>query len=788
MVRHLRKSHDGAQLSDNVLQEAEQEPAANKNAEMEVVQESSSAKQIDPIKSTSDLPIKTQSVNNTNLPNASNFKDEKSQNNVSIVKASELKEEQTKPSDSKFDNENDDDEDNFRFGCDQCWFAAETEAQLSEHVKAKHPIVDLTESDQIDNPEMETSDETVKEKITEITNLTTQTKLAAAETVVATPTEQEATETVNDLEVVKTVSQSPTTEKDEPVASKPSEKEEKETEIVSKEAKNVAKGAEIINIDNQTEKESIVLPQQSSTEWAFEEEDEVDSRFQCNFCWFASETSEELSDHFKNSHESNHEDDPAINEDKNESSKSTINESLELTKTSEVEKECNVAIDATNTDMVVETEKTVSHLSTESANQSTDIEIVANESGSESTQTSSKSSEYNPLLNENMDEDVECIEVIQPKEVSTLSHSNEVQTIETEKNKEVSEKMDQSTSECLSISTTAAHVTESVQEETVIDLESTKSNHEPTVIDLESSESVQEPTVIELESIEPVEIPTLIVKESSETVKEFTAIETESTIQESNNPPSNSTDSTTSLQRSDCQMMEIETEQNNEAPLQAIPTQMKDQNEIQEMEVEFTQSKSTSEGSKMASEISSMETVKDSEMVSVESEMLAKSSQKDQNNSEKASKISAEIDFKAELFLESSEMETAAPESLNILYEMDFKTELFRESSEMVPNAPNKVPESSDNENRFNMECNLCDFSTFSSDEMETHLGWEGHFALGQENLCQHCSYMSASKEDLIEHGKTHFHDFSLTEFVCCKCEHKSKNREQMEEHLKEAH
>ena len=39
----------------------------------------------------------------------------------------------------------DDEEENFRHGCDQCWFAAETAEELSKHVETKHKVVEIVE-------------------------------------------------------------------------------------------------------------------------------------------------------------------------------------------------------------------------------------------------------------------------------------------------------------------------------------------------------------------------------------------------------------------------------------------------------------------------------------------------------------------------------------------------------------------------------------------------------------------------------------------------------------------
>ena len=89
---------------------------------------------------------------------------------------------------------------------------------------------------------------------------------------------------------------------------------------------------------------------------------------------------------------------------------------------------------------------------------------------------------------------------------------------------------------------------------------------------------------------------------------------------------------------------------------------------------------------------------------------------------------------------------------------------------------------------KFAIECSLCDYSTGNPVEMETHLSCEGHFSLGQENICQHCAYMSTSKEELIKHGQSHNKEFSLSDYVCLKCDYKASNSENIDGHWSQAH
>jgi hypothetical protein len=767
MVRHLKKSHNGAELVSDQPEQA----ASNNNDETGLDQEPSTL-----TNTKSDLPNPaSQAAIVHNVLDAS------------TVKASE----NTRVVFTGFnDNQDNDDEDNFRFGCDQCWFAAETEVQLSEHVQAKHLIVELTESDQQDNmTESDQQDNLTKsvqqdnlakettEKINPVSDkisneiivetVPTSTRLVATEVVSSTQTQLEADST--DLDIVEIISQPLD------VASEPSEKKQKSTEIVSHTFET-----EIINKVTSNEEEPTVFPNQSSTESMFEDDaDETDSRFQCNLCWFASETNEELSNHIKTNHESDLGAETEMEEDKNKIS--TINKPAKVTETSN--KSPEVLVQSSEAEMEIAKTKTgISCEPQENAQssnhrQTSEIEILSKES--ESLQISNKLPEIVELLDEddNVEKESNLTEVFQPKEIdidSTLTISNEEPMIK-DGDKDVSEKMDQTSPDCLNVSSVAQsnesveEPSETVKQPTLVDLEPNETVQQPTVMDSELTVTVQQPTVIDLELIETVQQPT--------------------------DPLSN----LTSIQNVDCQPMDTENESNNEDPLQSNEHQ-EDQNMDQEMEAETNQSKSaldliqvaeTLESSKVVPEvidISSMETTEVPNEVRKDSELDLAS---------ESSQFPTEIDDKMDLLFEAPKMapessqkvpessEMVMPsESSKDLTDKNAEAELFFESSEMVTDA-SKI---SDSEKAFSIDCNLCEFSTFEFDKMETHLGWEGHFALGQENLCQHCTYMSATKEDLLEHGKTHFEDFALASFVCCKCEHISKSQDHIEEHVKEAH
>ena len=95
---------------------------------------------------------------------------------------------------------------------------------------------------------------------------------------------------------------------------------------------------------------------------------------------------------------------------------------------------------------------------------------------------------------------------------------------------------------------------------------------------------------------------------------------------------------------------------------------------------------------------------------------------------------------------------------------------------------------SSANTNKFKIQCNLCDFSTSDSGLMDNHLGWDGHFRLGQENICQHCTFAASTKEEYLEHGQLHSDTFSLADWHCLACSFKTGQAETIETHLKESH
>ena len=85
---------------------------------------------------------------------------------------------------------------------------------------------------------------------------------------------------------------------------------------------------------------------------------------------------------------------------------------------------------------------------------------------------------------------------------------------------------------------------------------------------------------------------------------------------------------------------------------------------------------------------------------------------------------------------------------------------------------------------KFMIGCNLCDFLTNEATAMDNHLGWNGHFKLGQENLCVFCTFMASTKEEFLNHVKQlHSDNFTLSEWWCSKCDYKSKTGYEMEEH-----
>ena len=96
----------------------------------------------------------------------------------------------------------------------------------------------------------------------------------------------------------------------------------------------------------------------------------------------------------------------------------------------------------------------------------------------------------------------------------------------------------------------------------------------------------------------------------------------------------------------------------------------------------------------------------------------------------------------------------------------------------------NKSTDEKEKLSKFIIGCNLCDFLTTNATAMEDHLGWNGHFKLGQENLCVFCTFMASTKEEFVNHVKQlHSDTFTLAEWCCSKCDYKSKNGDEMEDH-----
>ena len=86
------------------------------------------------------------------------------------------------------------------------------------------------------------------------------------------------------------------------------------------------------------------------------------------------------------------------------------------------------------------------------------------------------------------------------------------------------------------------------------------------------------------------------------------------------------------------------------------------------------------------------------------------------------------------------------------------------------------------------MKCGLCDFKTLAVDEMNSHIGREGHFAAGKLPICPHCPFVAASPQELLDHGKSHFAGFTLVSYFCSKCSFKSTDVEAIEKHQQIVH
>jgi hypothetical protein len=88
------------------------------------------------------------------------------------------------------------------------------------------------------------------------------------------------------------------------------------------------------------------------------------------------------------------------------------------------------------------------------------------------------------------------------------------------------------------------------------------------------------------------------------------------------------------------------------------------------------------------------------------------------------------------------------------------------------------------NGNKFSLKCSLCKETFSNENEMENHLGPQGHFAPGKSVICEECPFMATSKEELLDHGKSHYDGFKLFEYHCKKCSFKSMGVERIRMHL----
>jgi hypothetical protein len=88
------------------------------------------------------------------------------------------------------------------------------------------------------------------------------------------------------------------------------------------------------------------------------------------------------------------------------------------------------------------------------------------------------------------------------------------------------------------------------------------------------------------------------------------------------------------------------------------------------------------------------------------------------------------------------------------------------------------------NGNKFSLKCSLCKETFSNENEMENHLGPQGHFAPGKSVICEECPFMATSKDELLDHGKSHYDGFKLFEYHCKKCSFKSMGVERIRMHL----
>ena len=81
------------------------------------------------------------------------------------------------------------------------------------------------------------------------------------------------------------------------------------------------------------------------------------------------------------------------------------------------------------------------------------------------------------------------------------------------------------------------------------------------------------------------------------------------------------------------------------------------------------------------------------------------------------------------------------------------------------------------------MKCGLCDFKTSDLEEMNNHIGKDGHFAVGKQAICPHCPYIAAHPQELLNHGKSHFAGFVLIYYLCTFCNFRSLTLDGIEKH-----
>jgi hypothetical protein len=86
------------------------------------------------------------------------------------------------------------------------------------------------------------------------------------------------------------------------------------------------------------------------------------------------------------------------------------------------------------------------------------------------------------------------------------------------------------------------------------------------------------------------------------------------------------------------------------------------------------------------------------------------------------------------------------------------------------------------------MKCGLCEFKSSNVEEINNHIGKDGHFGPGKQPICPHCPFLAANPKELLDHGKSHFVGFVLITYICTVCSFKASSLANIEKHQQVVH